>query len=309
MRYFGIGRYRPTHSGARRSIWQTLAFSVATLRLINKSFDVLDVDSVPLTAAVPAFLVTKVRRKGLVISCHEVWTRGQFSSYFSKRLGGVGSGMQGFVLRLPITKVCDSKGTSRRLADLGVRTEFIETIELAVDTDRIRRAAPCAWAPDVLVVGHLVTDKRPDLALVTLRILHDRGTKYTLMIVGKGPQRESLERLAQYLRLSDHVVFQEPWADKDTYYSVLKSARVMFAPSRREGFGLAVLEALVVGTPVVMSSEADNLARELVKSSERASIVPPDPEAFANAIQGWLDTPEFVLSLRRVRAAIGQRSA
>lgn len=56
---------------------------------------------------------------------------------------------------------------------------------------------------------------------------------------------------------------------------------MLVAPSSREGFGLTVLEALVVDTPVVMAADRDNLAVELLECHHRASVVEPDPAHFA----------------------------
>lgn len=95
----------------------------------------------------------------------------------------------------------------------------------------MRRVPPAfCGVPDLLCVGHLVPDKRFDLAIRSLRRLHDSGMRLTLMVLGAGPQRAELERLTGALLLSDVVTFQEPWPEKQRMVALLKAAKCSWRP-------------------------------------------------------------------------------
>jgi glycosyltransferase involved in cell wall biosynthesis len=65
----------------------------------------------------------------------------------------------------------------------------------------------------------------------------------------------------------------------------MKSAKVFVFPSAREGFGIAVLEALACGLPVVTTSAPDNLAQHLVARSSRSIICDSSAPAVAAAVK------------------------
>jgi glycosyltransferase involved in cell wall biosynthesis len=94
-----------------------------------------------------------------------------------------------------------------------------------------------------------------------------------LLIVGSGPERDRLLSLARSLEL-DECVKILPWArDVASYY---KSCDVYVQPSLYEGWGLAVIEALASGAPVVMTDVG--CAGEVVRNGETGLVVPPHRE-------------------------------
>lgn len=105
-----------------------------------------------------------------------------------------------------------------------------------------------------------------------------------LAIVGDGPERESLETLANSLGIADEVRFLGR-IDDESLRSWYRAADVAVVPSRAlEGFGLVVLEALACGTPVVVS-DAGGLP-EALAGLDRASVVAAGDAA---ALSGVLD--------------------
>jgi glycosyltransferase involved in cell wall biosynthesis len=114
-------------------------------------------------------------------------------------------------------------------------------------------------------------------AFARVRKIHDDAM---LLIVGSGPERDRLLSLARSLDL-DECVKILPWArDVASYY---KSCDLYVQPSLYEGWGLAVIEALASGAPVVMTDVG--CAGEVVRNGETGMVVPPrNEQALADAV-------------------------
>ncbi|MBZ0199966.1 MAG: N-acetyl-alpha-D-glucosaminyl L-malate synthase BshA, partial [Ignavibacteriaceae bacterium] len=88
-----------------------------------------------------------------------------------------------------------------------------------------------------------------------------------LILVGDGPDRSDCERLCRQLNLSDHVKFL---GKQDGLVDILNAADVFLIPSQSESFGLAALEAMACGVPVVSSSVGG--LPELIRHNESGFI-------------------------------------
>lgn len=131
------------------------------------------------------------------------------------------------------------------------------------------------------VVGRLDPVKNQALAIDALARLED----VTLLLIGEGPERLSLQRRAAKKGLIDRVVFAGDRADAP---ALVGAADVAVSPSRSEGLPLAVLEAMGMGTPLV-STHVRGL-RGLLENGSNAVIVPPgDVQGLAQAIRAVLD--------------------
>jgi len=116
--------------------------------------------------------------------------------------------------------------------------------------------APAGPIPCLTLVhcGRLSTEKKPGRSLSTLATLRAQGLPVRLVMAGDGPLRGRLERRAAKLRLP--VEFPGFVSGRTALAELLASADVVIAPGPAETFGLAALEALACGTPVVVSAES-----------------------------------------------------
>jgi alpha-1,6-mannosyltransferase len=114
----------------------------------------------------------------------------------------------------------------------------------------------CAAAGQTLLVhcGRLSVEKRPHRSLAALAGLRAAGIDAVLVVAGDGPLRGRLERAAR--RKSLPVQFAGFVTDPKHLATLLASADVVVAPGPVETFGLAALEALACGTPVVVSGDS-----------------------------------------------------
>ncbi|HUK94725.1 MAG TPA: glycosyltransferase [Gaiellaceae bacterium] len=150
----------------------------------------------------------------------------------------------------------------------------------------------------VLAVGRLVEQKNHALAIEALAEVPDA----TLVIVGDGPFRPSLEQAAAQAKVPGRVVFAGSRPDAR---ALMGAADAVVLPSRWEGLPLTALEALASGTPLV-ATDVQGI-RELVVDGQDALLVPQEPEALAAALRRVLDDPDLATRLadagRRVEGA------
>jgi len=102
--------------------------------------------------------------------------------------------------------------------------------------------------------GRLSAEKKPQRSLNTLATLRADGVPARLVVAGDGPLRRRLQRRA--VREELPVTFAGFLPDRTDLAALLASADVALAPGPVETFGLAALEALACGTPVVVSAES-----------------------------------------------------
>jgi glycosyltransferase involved in cell wall biosynthesis len=134
----------------------------------------------------------------------------------------------------------------------------------------------------VLAVGRLVEQKNHELAIRAI----SQVPGATLAIVGDGPLRPELERLAA--ELDAPVLFTGVRRDAR---ALMGAADAVALPSRWEGLPLTALEALASGTPLV-ATDVRGL-RELLVDGETALLVPEEPEALAAALRRVLGDHEL----------------
>jgi glycosyltransferase involved in cell wall biosynthesis len=282
--YHAICPLLPLYAGDRRSIVQALVFALACFRLAFRRFDALEADHMPYVQLLPLRIVTWIRRKRLVATWHEFWGPAYWRDYLG-RLGVVGWWFERVAMLLPDAIIAASVQTGER-----VRPWVRDGVEVAVapngvDLAKIRRVGAASDTTDLVLVGRMLEHKRVDRLLEMVALLRDDGQPLSCRLIGDGPARESLLRLSQELGVDHLVDFRHDVVAHDELYALLKASRAFVFPSEREGFGIAVLEALACGLPVVTTAAEDNLARHLVADSGRGIVCAPEPPAMADAVR------------------------
>jgi alpha-1,6-mannosyltransferase len=177
-------------------------------------------------------------------------------------------------------------------------------IPLGVDLDTFRPLSTVdsrarSHAVGLIMVGRLSTEKSPELALECLRVLRESNVDAHLTIVGDGPLRSRMERQAAGLpvRFTGHV------AARDVVAALLAASDVAISPSSAESFGLATLEALACGTPVVVPSAG--AAPELVRPDGSGVVCVGTGEGLAAGVRELLAMP--VEHRRSAARAVAER--
>jgi glycosyltransferase involved in cell wall biosynthesis len=103
-------------------------------------------------------------------------------------------------------------------------------------------------------------------------------------IFGEGPERPNVVRAVRDAGVED-VTALPGFVERVELEDALRSATCLVLPSAREGYGLVVVEAAALGTPVVLVAGEDNAATELVESGVNGFVArTPRPEDLADAI-------------------------
>lgn len=107
----------------------------------------------------------------------------------------------------------------------------------------------------IVQIGRLTRLKGQDILLRAVALCRDRfGLKdISLEFIGDGEDRGELEELAAELNLQENVRFLG-WKSREYLYRHLKDYDLLVQPSRREGFGLTVAEAMTAKVPVLTSN-------------------------------------------------------
>jgi glycosyltransferase involved in cell wall biosynthesis len=167
---------------------------------------------------------------------------------------------------------------------------------------RLAAQAPAAVPPRKLVaVGRLAHEKGFDVLLRAMPAVVARFPGVRLVVHGEGPERARLEALVESLGLADRVTLPGSTGDP---LAAIAAADLLVFPSRHEGFGVALVEALACGRPVVASDCAHGPA-EILEGGRHGQLVPPeDPEALAKALmRAFAGEAIFDSSRLRARAA------
>jgi glycosyltransferase involved in cell wall biosynthesis len=270
---------------ARRRILPPLVFGAGVLwHLLRRGrrYDVVHTCSFPYFSLLAAGLTRRFGRFELVVDWHEVWSREYWLEYLGGIGGRVGYAVQLACARLPQRAFCFSRLHSERLRSEGLRgavTALEGEYAGPLQAPSAQRAEPV-----VVFAGRMIPEKRAPLAVAAFaraaaRIDGLRGEFY-----GDGPEREAVGQ-AIVEHGVEHLAIAPGFIDAKSLDAALLRATCMLSTSRREGYGMVVIEAAAHATPAVVVAGEDNAATELVEDGINGTIVQrADPDAIADAI-------------------------
>jgi colanic acid/amylovoran biosynthesis glycosyltransferase len=202
-----------------------------------------------------------------------------------------------------------------KLRSLGCPSRLLRRLECGIDLNEFayRDRHPDVDRPvRVLTVGRLVEKKGIDHSIRAVAQLISEGHDLRYEIVGDGPLRRPLARLAAELDIANHVVFAGPLINECVRDRMNKSdlfvlASITAANGDTEGTPVSLLEAQASGMPVVSTRHAG--IPEIVLDNETGFLAPEgDPVALADALRRMLNNASSWAEMgRRGRAFVEQR--
>jgi glycosyltransferase involved in cell wall biosynthesis len=273
------------YTGPRRRIAPPLVFGAGVLAHLARHghrYDVVHTASFPYFSLLAAGLLRRVRGYDLVVDWHEVWSREYWREYLGRAGGAVGYAVQLLCARLPQRAFCFSRLHRDRLHREGLRGQA--TVLEGEYAGDLTPPEPRAADPVVVFAGRHIPEKRAPAVVGAVRHARERIPELTGTIYGDGPERALVQEAIAREGMTG-VVSAPGFVDAEEVDAALRAALCMVLPSRREGYGLVVVEAAARGTPSVVVREPDNAAVELVDDGENGVLAASaDPEDLADAI-------------------------
>jgi glycosyltransferase involved in cell wall biosynthesis len=269
----------------RRRILPPLLFGLGVLAHLlrhGERYDIVHTASFPYFSLLAAGAARRRGRFRLFVDWHEVWTREYWREYVGALGGRIGWRIQRACLRVPQRAFCFSRLHERRLREHALRgdlTRLEGQYAGAMEAGKPRPARLVA-----VFAGRHIREKRvpalvPALVEARRHVPELRGEIY-----GDGPERTKVLRAIVETGL-DGAVAAPGFVDASVLSEAVASALCLVLPSRREGYGLVVVEAAARGVPVVVVAGPDNAAVELVEDGTNGAIATSvDPRELAAAI-------------------------
>jgi len=129
-------------------------------------------------------------------------------------------------------------------------------------------------------IGRLVYQKGFRYLIEAAKILHQKEDKLKIVIVGDGPEKKKLKRMAQTAGILDKCVFAGQRFDIP---QILSEFDIFALPSVLEGFPRVVIEAMAMGKPIV-ATDIDGVREELTHNRTGIIVPPRNPVALAEGI-------------------------
>jgi glycosyltransferase involved in cell wall biosynthesis len=157
---------------------------------------------------------------------------------------------------------------------------------------------------EIVFVGQLVHRKGVDILLEAMSPLFGQHPGLVLTVIGAGDDLHALRERAESLGVGGRVVL-EGVVPSDEIQSRLKRADALVLPSRWDGWGLVINEALSVGVPVIASNQCG--AADLIQHGVNGYVFrSEDVEDLRACLRSFLKKPADLTSLRKAAADTGR---
>lgn len=262
-----------TASGRRR-IAPTIVFGAGVLwHLLRRGgrYDAVHTASFPYFSVLAAAAARPRHRFALVVDWLEVWSRAYWHEYLGPVGGRVASAVQALCMRVPQRAFSFSRLHAQRLRDGGFRGR-VTVLEGAYSGD-LSPAPPNGSVPSsmVLFAGRLIPEKQAAALVPAIALARERLPSLTGKIIGNGPEQAAVLEAVRAHHMED-VVALPGFVAHDELDSAMAEALCLVLPSRREGYGLVVIEAAAKGTPSIVVAAPDNAAVELIEDGVNGTV-------------------------------------
>lgn len=268
----------------RRRVLPPLVFGAGVLwHLLRRGrrYDVVHTCSFPYFSLLATASMRPLWRFRIVVDWFEVWGQSYWREYLGRVGGTVGWLVQRLCARVPQHAFCFSRLYAERL-----RAEGLMDVQLLAGayTGSLEARPPQPVQPIVLFAGRHIPEKRVPAIPPAIALARERAPDLRAVIIGDGPERPQVMRLVEKLGLSGAVEVPG-FVSAEDVDELMSRALCVLSPSRREGYGLVVIEAAAHGTPSIVVAGEDNAAVELVTEGVNGVIAASaTSEALAAAI-------------------------
>jgi glycosyltransferase involved in cell wall biosynthesis len=224
-----------------------------------------------------------------------VWIWWGGSSHTESTIGGLRRAVRSLISRWAKHWFSYGITSTEYLVSIGIPRDRIVQIQNSVDETQFTVNVPPRFNirphPVILYVGQFVQLKGIDLLLHAAAVLQREGQKFSMLLVGSGPDKQGLEDLANELKLQD-IHFHSSLKPEDMP-SVYRSGDCLIFPTLGDVWGTVANEAVLSGIPVLCSKYA-GCAPDFF--TQESIFDPEDAEEFVaklrQAVAGMLSPPD-----------------
>jgi glycosyltransferase involved in cell wall biosynthesis len=279
------GRQLYTASGRRRIV-PPLRFGAALLAHLlrhRRRYDIVHTCSFPYFPLLSAVIAKAAGGPAVVTDWVEVWPRGYWREYLGWAGGAVGASVQRLCIAMTGPAFTLSALTAQALQKHGYRGEPV-LLRGIYDGPVLPPPAHSQRQSMVVYAGRHIPEKQVTVIPEAIGLARRTVPNLRGAIFGDGPQRPRvLDEIAR-LRLGDAIACPG-FVPSQEIDCAMRTASCLMLPSRREGYGLVVIEAAARGTPSIVVAGADNAASALCEDGVNGFVVATaDPAALADAI-------------------------
>jgi glycosyltransferase involved in cell wall biosynthesis len=243
----------------------------------GRRYDVVHTASFPYFSLLALALARPFGRFGLVVDWHELWSRTYWREYLGPVGGRIGWFVQKRCLRVRQRGFCWARMTAERLREERLNGDV--TVLGGAYTGALTPSVPQPARPVVVFAGRHIPEKAAPAALAAIKAARRQLPELRGTIFGDGPERPRV------LAGLEDGIDAPGFVDPETLHAAMASALCLLHPSRREGYGLVVVEAAALGVPTIVVDHPDNASVELVEDGVNGFVVASDaPEELAGAI-------------------------
>lgn len=267
----------------------------------RKRYDAVFVSATPVLNAIAARLALVGTGVLLDVDYMEVWTREQSIEYSGPLVGSIAYLLQSISIKVTRVASVHSSLMAARVTGNNFTGSVIRSPGLIPDMPGVtaRTTTDPLQDPYVLFVGRHIQDKRADSIPPALKIARERYPRLRGIILGEGPETDRIRGAVRRAGLEDFISLPG-FVSESELADLMRNAACLVNPSRREGYGLVIVEAAGYGTPSVITDHPNNAAVELVDVGVNGFIAPSDsPDALAAAIISALDGGESLRAATR----------
>src|SRR3972149_3433106 len=278
----------------KTSLTETIRFTLAAIRVGLKIIkkEKIDIIHSNAIAALAGAWISYFSSKKHIMLLHDVYSVDpNFWKEWKKQKGN--SGLNALLGRLLEKIYVNSRYAAIHTVSEASRDDLIKfgikkPIYVIHNAIPIKEAEAVKTNPYQFVyVGRLVFYKNIQVVIRALKLVKEKFPKINLIIIGKGPYRNDLEKLVEQYSLQNNVTFKGHVSEEEKNHIIASSHALVF-PSLFEGFGLVILEAFMQKNPVLVSDIRP--LSDIVVHQKTGLVLPiNDEKAWAEAIEHILE--------------------
>jgi glycosyltransferase involved in cell wall biosynthesis len=281
-----VSRREPLYGpDGNRRVGQAVRFGCGVLGHLVRHrlrYHVVHTASFPYFSLLAAATARRLHRFRLIVDWFELWSAAYWREYLGGPAGRVGEAVQALCLRVRQHAFCYAELTAGRVRAAGLRGDV--QVLRGLYAGATSTPAPVPADPLVVFAGRLIPEKQAPAVVGAVARAREALPELRAHIFGDGPERAAVRDAIAAHGLQG-VVEAPGFVDNETVEHDLARALCLVLPSRREGYGLVVVEAASVGTPVVLVRAPDNAATELVEEGVNGFVAESaDARALSEAI-------------------------